>query len=186
VPADLGRFSNSLEYSYDDWTVSQLAKALGKHDDYDYFADRGTWWKNTIDPETGFARLRYSDGSFEKDFDPFKTGVNDHYVEGNAWQLTFFVPQDVPELIKTIGRDRFLKRLSEGFEISEVWRYNAPGERYGDFPVVHGNQQSMHFAFLFNWAGEPWQTQKWSRSILERYYGYGAGDAYLGDEDQGR
>ncbi len=186
VPADLGRFSNSLEYSYDDWTVSQLAKALGKHDDYDYFADRGTWWKNTIDPETGFARLRYSDGSFEKDFDPFKTGVNDHYVEGNAWQLTFFVPQDVPELIKTIGRDRFLKRLSEGFEISEVWRYNAPGERYGDFPVVHGNQQSMHFAFLFNWAGEPWQTQKWSRSILERYYGYGAGDAYLGDEDQGQ
>lgn len=186
VPSDLGRFSNSLEYSFDDWTVSQLAKALGKIDDYHYFADRGTWWKNTIDPETGYARLRKSDGSFEKDFDPFVTGVNEHYVEGNAWQLTFFVPQDVPELVKMIGKDRFLSRLSEGFRESEGWRYNAPGERYGDFPVVQGNQQSMHFAFLFNWAGEPWQTQKWSRSILERYYGYGAGDAYLGDEDQGQ
>lgn len=186
VPSDLGRFSNSLEYSYDDWTVSQLAKALGKNDDYNYFADRGTWWKNTIDPETGFARLRKSDGSFVKDFDPFVTGVNKHYVEGNAWQLTFFVPQDVPELAKTIGKDRFLDRLTEGFKVSEMWRYNAPGERYGDFPVVQGNQQSMHFAFLFNWVGEPWQTQKWTRSILERYYGYGAGDAYLGDEDQGQ
>lgn len=186
VPSDLGRFSNSLEYSFDDWTVSQLAKALGKEEDYTYFADRGTWWKNTIDPETGFARLRKSDGSFEKEFDPFVTGANHHYVEGNAWQLTFFVPQDVPELARTIGRDRFLSRLSEGFRESEIWRYNAPGERYGDFPVVQGNQQSMHFAFLFNWVGEPWQTQKWSRSILERYYGYGAGDAYLGDEDQGQ
>jgi predicted alpha-1,2-mannosidase len=186
VPSDLGRFSNSLEYSFDDWTVSQLAKALGKEEDYTYFADRGTWWKNTIDPETGFARLRKSDGSFEKEFDPFVTGANHHYVEGNAWQLTFFVPQDVPELARTIGRDRFLSRLSEGFRESEIWRYNAPGERYGDFPVVQGNQQSMHFAFLFNWVGEPWQTQEWSRSILERYYGYGAGDAYLGDEDQGQ
>ena len=186
VPADVGRFSNSLEYSFDDWTVSQLAKALGKKEDYNYFADRGTWWKNTIDTETGFARLRYSDGSFEKNFDPFKTGVDKQYVEGNAWQLTYFVPQDVPGLMKAIGRERFLSRLTEGFKISEVWRYNSPGERYGDFPVVQGNQQSMHFAFLFNWAGQPWQTQKWSRSILERYYGYGAGDAYLGDEDQGQ
>lgn len=186
VPSDLGRFSNSLEYSYDDWTVSQLAKSLGKEDDYHYFADRGTWWKNTIDPETGYARLRKSDGSFEKNFDPFVTGVNEQYVEGNAWQLTFFVPQDVPGLAKMIGRDTFLNRLTEGFKESETWRYNAPGERYGDFPVVQGNQQSMHFAFLFNWVGEPWQTQKWSRSILERYYGYGAGDAYLGDEDQGQ
>ena len=186
VPADLGRFSNSLEYSYDDWTVSQLAKALGKQTDYKYFADRGSWWKNAIDPETGFARLRNSDGKWQQNFDPFKSGVNEEYVEANGWQITFFVPQDVPGLAKMIGRDRFLNRLTDGFKTSEVWRYNSPGERYGDFPVVQGNQQSMHFAFLFNWVGQPWQTQQWSRSILERYYGYGAGDAYLGDEDQGQ
>lgn len=186
VPADSGRFSNTLEYSYDDWTVSQLAKALGKTEDYKIFSDRGNWWKNAIDTVTGYARMRYSNGKWEENFDPYKSGANHHYVEGNAWQLTYFVPQDVPGLAKMIGKDRFLERLTGGFKASETWRYNAPGDAYWDFPVVQGNQQSMHFAFLFNWVGEPWQTQHWSRSILERYYGYGTADAYLGDEDQGQ
>ncbi|GHT73717.1 hypothetical protein FACS189456_4460 [Bacteroidia bacterium] len=186
VPADKGRFSNTLEYAYDDWTVSQLAKSLGKEADYKTFADRGTWWRNAIDTETGYARLKYSDGKWEKDFDPFKSGANHHYVEGNAWQLTFFVPQDVPALANMIGKDNFIKRLTWGFEASEPWRYNAPGDQYWDFPVVQGNQQSMHFAFLFNWVGQPWQTQRWSRSIIDRYYGYDIANAYLGDEDQGQ
>ncbi|PWD97857.1 GH92 family glycosyl hydrolase [Marinilabilia rubra] len=186
VPADEGRFSNSLEYSFDDWAVSQLAKSLGKNDVYSQFIDRGYWWRNVIDPETGFARLKNSDGSWEEDFDPFKSGANHHYVEGNAWQLTFYVPQDIPALVDAIGRDRFLDRLEWGFGESQKWRYNAPNDQYWDYPVIQGNQQSMHFAFLFNWAGKPWLTQKWSRSIMERYYGYGIANAYLGDEDQGQ
>ena len=186
VPADKGRFSNSLEYSFDDWTVAQMAKSLNKENEYKEFSDRGNWWRNVIDPETGFARMRYSNGEWEKDFDPFKSGANHHYVEGNAWQLTFFVPQDVPALIETIGKEQFLSRLTWGFEASEPLRYNAPGDQYWDYPVVQGNQQSMHFAFLFNWAGQPWQTQKWSRSIIDRYYGHELANAYLGDEDQGQ
>jgi putative alpha-1,2-mannosidase len=59
-------------------------------------------------------------------------------------------------------------------------------DQYWDYPVAQGNQQSMHFAFLFNWAGQPWLTQKWSRAIIERFYGYDVGNAYLGDEDQGQ
>ncbi|MFT0237659.1 glycoside hydrolase domain-containing protein [Bacteroides thetaiotaomicron] len=90
VPADKGRFSNTLEYSYDDWTVSQLAKALGKEEYYRTFSNRGNWWKNAINPATGYAQMRYSNGEWEKNFDPFKSGANHHYVEGNAWQLTFF------------------------------------------------------------------------------------------------
>lgn len=186
VPADKGRFSNSLEYAYDDWTLAQLAKSMGKKEDHRIFSDRGEWWRNAIDRETGFARMRYSNGEWEKDFNPFRSGANHHYVEGNAWQLTFFVPQDVPALVEMIGRDEFVDRLTWGFEASEPLRYNAPGDQYWDYPVVQGNQQSMHFAFLFNWAGEPWQTQKWSRSILDRYYGYDLANAYLGDEDQGQ
>lgn len=186
VPADKGRFSNSLEYSYDDWTLSQLAKSLGKEEDYKVFSERGNWWRNAIDTETGFARLRYSNGEWEEDFDPFKSGANRHYVEGNAWQLTFFVPQDVPALAEMIGKEEFIDRLTWGFEASEPLRYNAPGDQYWDYPVVQGNQQSMHFAFLFNWVGQPWQTQKWSRSIIDRYYGYEVDNAYLGDEDQGQ
>jgi predicted alpha-1,2-mannosidase len=186
VPYDKGRFSNSLEYSYDDYTVSQFAKALGKTSKFQEYADRGTWWKNVIDTATGFARMKKSDGTWFPDFDPFKSGANEHYVEGNAWQLTFFVPQDVTGLAKMIGESRFKERLSWGFNESVKWRYNAPNDQYWDYPVIQGNQQSMHFAFLFNYVKQPWLTQKWSRSIVDRYYGHGVANAYLGDEDQGQ
>ena len=186
VPMDKGRFSNSLEYSYDDWTVSQFAKALGKKSDFQEFKNRGEYWRNVIDPETGYARLKTSDGRWAPDFDPYKSGANHHYVEGNAWQLTFFVPQDVPALAQTIGKDHFIERLDWGFEESNKLRFNAPNDQYWDYPVIQGNQQSMHFAFLFNWVDRPWLTQKWSRAIVDRYYGYGLANAYLGDEDQGQ
>lgn len=186
VPSDKGRFSNTLEYSFDDWTVGQLALALDKKEKYHYYSERGTWWKNAIDTETGYARMRDSKGKFKDPFDPFRTGINKHYVEGNAWQLSYFVPQDLPELVQLIGAEPFVKRLKWGFKASEPFRYNAPNDQYWDYPVVQGNQQSMHFPFLFNWAGKPWLTQKWSRSVLERYYGTGEANAYLGDEDQGQ
>ena len=186
VPIEKGRFSNTLEYSYDDWTVGQMAKALGKYTEYDTFNERGYWWKNAINPENGFAHMRDTAGNFISDFDPFQSGRDHHYVEGNSWQLSFFVPQDVPALINMLGEKKFVDRLNWGFEASEPWRYNAPNDQYWDYPVVQGNQQSMHFAFLFNWANKPWLTQKWSRSIIDNYYGSGIANAYLGDEDQGQ
>jgi predicted alpha-1,2-mannosidase len=186
VPSDMGRFSNTLEYAYDDWTVSQLARALGKYEDYDEFLQRGYYWRNIIDEETGYARLKDSKGNWEADFDPYKSGANHHYVEGNAWQLTYYVPQDVPALAEMIGKDRFIERLDWGFGESYKTRFNGLNDQYWDYPVIQGNQQSMHFAFLFNWVDCPYLTQKWSRSIMERYYGYGIANAYLGDEDQGQ
>jgi len=185
VPSDKGRFSNTMEYAYDDWCVGQFAKALGKSDIHETFNDRAYWWKNVISKD-GYAQMKNSRGEWEPDFDPFRSGANHHYVEGNSWQLTFFVPQDVPALIQSIGKKKFIDRLEWGFTTSDPWRYNGMNDQYWDYPVIQGNQQSMHFAFLFNWAGKPWSTQKWSRSIIERYYGYGTGNAYLGDEDQGQ
>ena len=186
VPSDKGRFSNTLEYAYDDWTVSQMAAALGDKDTERTFAERASWWRNAINPANGYAHLRDSLGRFVEDFDPFKSGANAQYVEGNAWQLSYFVPQDVNGLIEVMGRKAFVERLDWGFSESEKVRYNAPGDAYWDYPVVQGNQQSMHFAFLFNWAGRPDLTQRWTRSILDRYYGHGVWNAYLGDEDQGQ
>jgi predicted alpha-1,2-mannosidase len=186
VPSDMGRFSNTLEYSFDDWTVGQFAKALGKTDVQKIFSERGTWWRNAINPENGYAHMRESDGKFIADFDPFRSGANRQYVEGNSWQLSYFVPQDVPGLVDIMGEKAFVERLDWGFTASEPWRYNAPNDQYWDYPVIQGNQQSMHFAFLFNWANHPWLTQKWSRSIIDKYYGYGLANAYLGDEDQGQ
>ena len=186
VPYNKGRFSNTLEYSYDDFTVSQFAKSLGKTKEYNEFIERAYWWENAIDPEIGFARLKHSDGTWYQDFDPIETGGNHQFAEGNAWQLTFFVPQDIPALAKIIGADEFAKRLDDGFKVSSNWRYNAPNEKYWDFPVIQGNQQSMHFSFMFNWVKKPWLTQQWNRDILSRFYGYGISNAYLGDEDQGQ
>ena len=186
VPSDMGRFSNTLEYSYDDWTVAQFSKALGKETEYKIFSERGNWWRNAINPENGYAHMRESNGEFTADFDPFRSGANHHYVEGNAWQLSYFVPQDIPGLISIMGEEPFVERLDWGFTASEAWRYNAPNDQYWDYPVVQGNQQSLHFAFLFNWANRPWLTQKWSRSILDNFYGAGLANAYLGDEDQGQ
>ncbi|WP_282161888.1 GH92 family glycosyl hydrolase [Ulvibacterium marinum] len=186
VPYNKGRFSNTLEYSFDDFAVSQMAKAMGKKEAYQEFLDRAYWWKNAIDPEIGYARIRHSDGTWYPDFDPIKTAGNHQYVEGNAWQLSFFVPQDVPALAAIIGEEVFSRRLDDGFRVSSPWRYNAPNELYWDFPVTQGNQQSLHFSFLFNWVKKPWLTQKWNRDIMERYYGHGISNAYLGDEDQGQ
>ena len=186
VPCDKGRFSNSLEYSYDDWTIGQFAKALGRYKAYEVFNDRGQWWKNVMDSQTGYARLKDSSGAWKSPFDPITRDgkYRRHYTEGSAWQLTYFVPQNVSALIKTIGKDRFLERLEEGFEVSDSFRHFPPGGQW----VFHGNQQSMHFAFLFNWAGRPWLTQKWARSILSRFYGRGPQNAfaYLGQEDEGQ
>jgi predicted alpha-1,2-mannosidase len=170
--------SNTYEYAYDDWCVAQLARAIGRKKIYDEFMKRSRSWQNVFDAKIGFARPRKMDGEWLSPFDPYRTSG---FVEGNAWQYTWFVPQDVPGLIKVMGRDRFVSRLNEGFEQSVPDRFNGASS-----PVNHGNQPTMEVSWLFNWAGQPWLTQKWVHAILSAYYGFNPADAYLGDEDQGQ
>jgi putative alpha-1,2-mannosidase len=146
-----------LPYSYDDWCVAQLARALGREDIAAQFLKRSQNWRNVFDAETGFARPRKANGEWVTPFDPYQTPG---FVEGNAWQYTWFVPQDVPGLVNAMGRDRFLSRLNEAFTKSAPTRFNAAGERFADFPINQGNQPTMHVAWLFNWAGQPWMSQK--------------------------
>lgn len=186
VPMDKGRFSNSMEYAYDNWTLGQFAKALGKEGEYKLFNERGSWWRNVINPENGFCHLKTSDGKWVEPFDPITSHANHHYVEGNAWQLSLFVPQDMEGLSKIIGKKAFAERLDSGFVNSDGVRFNAPNDQYWNYPIAQGNQQTMHAAFIFNYAGKPWLTQKWSRDVMDRYYGWGRANAYLGDEDQGQ
>jgi predicted alpha-1,2-mannosidase len=184
VPEGQGRASNTFEYAYDDWTVAQMAKALGKEEQYQEFMKRSRYWRNLIDPEVGFARSKNADGTWVEPFEIMQR--NEGFTEGNAWQYTWFVPHTPEDLIEMIGQERFVKELDTGFRNSEPLRYNAPLEQYWDFPVCHGNQPAMQVSSLFNYAERPWLTQKWNRSIQDRYYGFGVGDAYLGDEDQGQ
>ena len=184
VPHGGGMSSNTMEYAYDDFCVAQMAKALGKEDLYTQFMKRAANWRNLIDAAIGFARPKDENGNWIEPYEPLKKVEG--WTEGNAWQYTWFVPHNPVGLIDIMGEEVFVRNLNDGFEKSEPLRYNAPLEQYWDYPVCHGNQPAMQVSYLFNYAGKPWLTQKWNRSIQDRYYGYGVGDAYLGDEDQGQ
>jgi len=194
VPDETGPVSNTLEYAYDDWTVGQMAMALGDTSDYMYFTRRAFNYKNVFDPEVGYMRRKHEDGSWVEGFSPFGqvAWLGPGYVEGNAWQYTYFVPHDLAGLIRLMGKDEFNNRLEAGFETSLPYRFNSEKlgsnslEGMGVLPVNHGNQPNMEAAWLFNYSGKPWLTQKWAREIMDLYYGSGPLDAWLGDEDQGQ
>lgn len=190
VPVDgplKGHPSNTFEYAYDDWTVGQLARALGREDLAKEFLARSQNWHNSFDLQTGFARPRLSDGEWRTPFEPMgePSGPTD-FTEANAWQYSWFVPQDIPGLIEAMGRDRFINRLNWAFTVMAPIHFNAISERNQEYPINQGNETCMHVSWLFNWAGKPWLTQKWTHDVLEAYYGYSPADAYWGDEDQGQ
>ena len=113
------------------------------------------------------------------------------YVEANAWQFTWFVPHDVAGLLELMGQEEFNRRLLEGFVKSEPHRFHAAVydgsiQRVEEYYINHGNQPNMQAAYLFNYSGKPWETQRWVRAILDKYYGTGPVDGYPGDEDQGQ
>ncbi|HEX4121855.1 MAG TPA: GH92 family glycosyl hydrolase, partial [Verrucomicrobiae bacterium] len=185
VPADgplKGKTSDTFEYAYDDWCVAQLARALGHKDLVDTFLKRSQNWRNALDVETGFARPRAANGDWETPFDPY---ARRGFTEANAWQYTWFVPQDTGELVKAMGRDRFVSRLNEAFEKMVPMRFNATANS-SDCPINMGNETTMQVPWLFNWAGAAWMSQKWTHAVLDAYYGFNPADAYLGDDDQGQ
>lgn len=193
VPDDIGPVSNTLAYAYDDWTVGQMAKALGKQKDYMTFTKRSFNYKNVFDPSIKYMRRKNRDGSWAP-FSPFGdvAWLGSGFVEGNSWQYTYFVPHDLSGLIQLLGRDEFNKRLEAGFEESARHNFNSEHlgsnslEGMGVLPVNHGNQPNMQAAYLFNFAGKPWLTQKWANEIMKKYYGSTARNGWLGDEDEGQ
>jgi predicted alpha-1,2-mannosidase len=190
VPSEEGPVSNTLEYAYDDFAVAQMARALGKDEDYEYFMNRAENYRNVFDSTSGYVRPRHADGTWSGNSDPTDPQFSpDGFVEGNAWQYTFFAPHDVQGVIDQLGgREPFVERLSEGFERSKGYQFafSKAGEMAEGLYVNHGNQPNMQAAYLFNHAGVPWLTQKWARAIMDRYYGTGPLDGWLGDEDQGQ
>ena len=185
VPFEEGPVSSTLEYAYQDWCVAQMARALGREEDFIYFMRRARYHKNVFDPSTGYARPKSKDGSWKEEFDPMfiVRGIpyeQRDYVEGNAWQFTFFAPHAVAGVVAALGREAFVTRLDHGFE-------EARSMRFDDSPFVDfGNQPCMQAAYLFNYAGAPWLTQYWVWEIMEHYYGTGPEEGYPGDEDQGQ
>lgn len=188
VPHEAGQVSNTVEYAFDDWCVSQMAKALNRKKEYDSFLRRAGNYKNVFDTETKYIRTKHKDGSWVKDWSPFccTSFTGSGYLEGNAWQYSFFNPHDVQGILNLMGKDEFNNRLVDGFEKSSKFNFNAEGDIYDRVPINHGNQPNMQAAWLFNYSGKPWLTQHWSREIMDKYYGATPVHGWLGDEDEGQ
>ena len=161
--------SRTLEYAYDDFVLSQVAKKLGKTDDYKALIKRAENYRNVIDPETGYARGRHADGTWIEPFDPFAS--TSFICEGTPYHYTWYAPQDIAGLIRHMGgKERFINRLDTFFEGDYYW---------------HGNEPGHHIAYLFAYAGEPWKTQKWVHDIINREY-FTTPDGLSGNDDAGQ
>ncbi len=159
--------SHTMEYSFSAYAAAQMAQALDKKDDYQRFMELSTGWTKLFDEETGFIRPRDIDGKFIQDFNPYEAWRG--FQEGNAFQYTFYVPQDPKGLVAKIGKDKFNERLNALFEKAQETGFGG-GKEIDAFSGLknvynHGNQPSLHISWLFNFSGAPWLSQKWVRQI---------------------
>ena len=176
VPTDkekAGTVSKTLEYAYDDWCIAQIAKQLGKDEDYRRYMERSSWYKNLYDPSYHLMRGKNSDGSWYEPFQPrFAEYGNAHCVEGNTWQYSFFAPHDIPGLIKLMGgKHEFGMMLDSLFtQTSELL-----GEDVADVTGLigqysQGNEPDHNSAYLFNFVDQPRKAQFYTNKIINTLY----------------
>ena len=176
--------SKVLEYAYDDWCIAQVARMLGRTDDFKRYLARAQSYKNLFDPVSGFMRPR-ANGNWIEPFDPRE--VTFSFTEANSWQYTFFAPQDVSGLMRLMGGPRaFTRKLDQMF--AEESR--TTGREQVDITgligqYAHGNEPSHHMAYLYNYAGEPWKTQFRVRQIMDEFY-KPTPEGLIGNEDCGQ
>ena len=197
VPYDVKINENAartLEYAYDDWTIYKLGLALGKPaKDIEIFAKRAMNYRNLFDPSHKLMRGKNQDGTFQSPFNPLKWG--DAFTEGNSWHYTWSVFHDPQGLIDLMGG-------KEGFNIMMDSVFNVPplfdDSYYGGViheiremqimnmgNYAHGNQPIQHMIYLYNYSGEPWKSQYWTREVMRKLY-TPTPDGYCGDEDNGQ
>ncbi|RBM06087.1 sugar hydrolase [Novacetimonas cocois] len=180
--------SKTLEYAYDDWSLAQMARAMGKTEIAAEFEKRARNWRNVWDPKTGFMRARLSNGEFHEPFDPAAAAYGSDYTEGNAWQYLWSVPQDVPGLIATLGgKAKFVTRLDELFDTKVDPAIFKDVEDISGLIgwYAHGNEPSHHIAYLYDYAGAPWKTQQRLQQIMDSQYS-ARPDGLAGNDDLGQ
>ena len=176
--------SKTLEYAYDDWTISQMAKVMNKEDDYKTYLERAQYYKNVFDPESQFMRGRFRNTWFSP-FDPYE--VNFNYTEANSWQYSFYVPQDISGFIELLGgKDELEAHLDKLFTA----KTETSGRNQADITgligqYAHGNEPSHHMAYLYNFVNKPHKTQERVYEILTNLY-KNQPDGISGNEDCGQ
>ena len=193
--------SITLEYAYDDFTISQLADAVSKkgllpdmvklyaRTNGSRFLKRSSNYTNLFDTTIRFIRPRNADGTWKTPFDPLKTH-GEGFIEGNSWNYSFYIPQDVPNMIRLMGGEElFVQRLDSLFtmhlddshiaETEDVTRVGLIGN------YVHGNEPSHHIPYLYNWTSQPRKTQERIHQITNSMY-RDAPDGLCGNDDCGQ
>jgi len=197
VPYDVGINENAartLEYAYNDFTIYQLAKALGKpKKTQELYRNRSMNYKNLYDPAHKLMRGKNRNGEFQSPFDPFKWG--DAFTEGNSWHYSWSVFHDIQGMIDLMGGDReFVGQLDKVFDLPPIFEESYYGSVIHEIremqianmgQYAHGNQPIQHMIYLYNYAGQPWKAQYWVRETMDRMY-RPTPDGYCGDEDNGQ
>lgn len=161
--------SRTLEYAYDDYALSIVAKGLKKKDDYQMLHQRSFNYRNVFDTTVKMVRGRYSNGNW---YESFHADKRESYItEGTPRHYTFYVPQDIPGLAKLMGGTKQLENaLDSLFAKDEYW---------------HGNEPGHQIPFLYNYTSSPWKTQQVVKKILTEEYSNGAG-GLSGNDDAGQ
>jgi predicted alpha-1,2-mannosidase len=165
--------SKTVEYAYDDWTIARMAAAIGRRDVAERFAKRAGNWRNVFDARTGFVRARKSDGAFRTPFDPTAINYGSDYTEGNAWQYSWFVPQDQAGLFRAMGGDaKVIAKLDAMFDFDNSKINYSHAEDISGLigQYIHGNEPSHHVAYLYSYVGAPWKTQARLKQIVDTQY----------------
>ena len=181
--------TKTLEYAYNDWCISQMAKHTGDTSVEDEFMNRSEYYKNVYDTKTGYMRPKLADGTFRKDFDPMDT-QGQGFIEGNAWNYGLYVPQNIDGMIDMMGgKKRFSQHLDSLFTMGIEDKYIKNHEDItrdgiiGNY--VHGNEPGHHIPYLYNWTGHPEKTQERVRMILNTMYAPTV-DGLCGNDDAGQ
>ena len=190
IPSDLENESvaKGLEYAIADWGVAQVAKKLGKEEDYKLFSERAKNYAQYWDKETHFFRGKNKNGSWSSPFNPFRSvHRKDDYCEGNAWQYTWLVPHDVEGLVSLFGSEEaFVSKLDSLFTLEEVLGEEASPDISGLIgQYAHGNEPGHHIVYMYPFVGQQWKTAEKVRYILKNMY-HDQPDGLMGNEDCGQ
>ena len=182
--------AETVDAAYGDFCIAQVAKALGKADDYAVFMKRSENWRNIFDPSSGFFRGKNSDGSFLEPFSPIRWG--DPYVEAAAYQHRFDAPHAMPALIEAMGgKEKVvaeLEKMITMFPDFETGAYGSEIHEMSEMAAVnfgqyaHSNQPSHHILYVFTVAGRQDRTAHWTKRVMDELY---TPDLLAGDEDTG-
>jgi len=180
--------SKTVEYAYDDWTIARMARAMGRTATADRFDRRAGNWRNSFDASTGWLRARLANGAFRTPFDPTAIAYGSDYTEGNAWQYSWFMPQDEAGLIRLLGGDaKAIAKLDAMFDYDNSHLDYSHAEDIAGLigQYVHGNEPSHHVAYLYTYAGAPWRTQARLTQIVDSQY-RPTPDGLAGNDDLGQ